>query len=75
MQTQYPEGVDLFEHYNLLTGPAAELYRRFCVDHPDNSDADAYQFCKIYEARFKAVGLTFDWGLDGQPYNLRPVGS
>ena len=38
----------------------------------DQEDND-YQACAELETALNAMGYTIDWGLDAEPFNLRPI--
>lgn len=38
-----------------------------------DDDADPYKECEHINARLKSLGYTFDWGLSGEPYDLRRI--
>jgi hypothetical protein len=64
--------VDLFEYYELqpkklskITDKWSEKYMEGDVDYDDT---------KKYLKEVEAVGYTFDFGLDNEPYGLRPKG-
>ena len=63
-----PDEVDLFEHPELLP------QRLQIVLSKQDSDM-TYAQCEALLARVERMGYTFDYGLDAQPYNLRPIAS
>lgn len=56
---------DYFEHYEKLPKEIQEL-----VDDMVNY-AD-YKNLEVWKKRFERFGWTFSYGLDGEPFNLRP---
>ena len=59
--------IDLFEQYETLPQQVINILEAF------DEDGDAYQECKKMEHRLLPLGYTFDWGLDGEPFNLRRI--
>jgi len=50
---------------------------RAIIDHHtaliEESDGDAYILCKDFLNAMEREGYTFDYGLDGVPYDLQPI--
>jgi len=69
----YAEGgmVDYFENYEQLPENVQELY--FSWGKRLESGAE-YEDLKQMLSEFEANGYTFDYGLDAEPYDLRPIG-
>ena len=69
----YAEGgmVDYFENYEQLPEKVQELY--FSWGKRLESGAE-YEDLKQMLSEFEANGYTFDYGLDAEPYDLRPIG-
>lgn len=59
--------IDLFEHPELLPQVIQVLITGF------DFDEDAYAECKKLEKLLLSHGYTFEWGLDGEPFNLNRV--
>lgn len=59
--------IDLFENYETLPKIVQTIIFSF------DEDADAYKECKNMEKLLIPHGYTFDWGLSGEPFNLRMV--
>jgi hypothetical protein len=55
---------DLFEQYETLPKEVQEI-----IDTMEQS----YQSLLEGERKMNAVGYSFDWGLDAEPYNLRKL--
>lgn len=56
---------DLFQHYDLLPPPVLQIVESFV--------GEGYEDCRELSEKLKPLGYTFDWGLDGIPYNLRKI--
>lgn len=59
--------MDLFEHYENLPEDIQEVILSFDEDH------DLYNECERLLEELKPLGYTFDYYLDGVPYNLRKI--
>jgi len=58
---------DYFEHYDKLPKEIQDLSDwMFEEQHP------RYDNLKKWKERFERFGWTFSYGLDGEPFNLRP---
>jgi hypothetical protein len=55
---------DLFEKPELLPKNVQKILSSFDIDK------DPYKQCKRMEKKLKPLGYSFDWGLDGIPYDL-----
>lgn len=64
---------DLFENYDKQTKKLAEIVENY-MSKFDEGDYD-YQDSKNFLKEVEAVGYTFDFGLDNEPYGLRPIGT
>jgi len=60
---------DLFENYEQQPDELQRITDRFSV----LDDDDPYDVCREFLAAVEAIGYTFDYGLDGIPYDLRPM--
>jgi len=58
---------DLFDHYDSLPAHVRKVVDRYC--NGDNS----YELCKKLITALNKIGYTCDYGLDGQPYNLKKL--
>jgi hypothetical protein len=61
------EEIDLFEHYDKLPKNVTDILDRYAEE--DNT----YPILEDLQAELEAVGYTFDYGLDAEPYNLRKI--
>lgn len=59
---------DLFEHYEELPPTIQHILEQF-----EEDEGDLYGKCRELEQTLKPHGYTFDWGLDGVPFNLRKL--
>jgi hypothetical protein len=64
---------DLFENYDKQPKKLAEIVENY-MSKFDEGDYD-YQDSKNFLKEVEAVGYTFDYGLDNEPYGLRPIGT
>ena len=64
---------DLFENYDNQPKKLAEIVENY-MSKFDEGDYD-YQDSKNFLKEVEAVGYTFDFGLDNEPYGLRPIGT
>jgi len=64
--------VDLFEDYEKLPKDARDIYAKYeaKIIEGDYNYKDSKNFLKEMES----AGYTFDYGLDNEPYGLRPIG-
>jgi hypothetical protein len=62
-----PNIVDLFDTPELIPDNVKEILEEY-----QDGDFD-YLDCKELELRLNSVGYTIDWGLEAEPYNLRPL--
>lgn len=63
--------MDLFEHYKLQPSELRIVCEKY-LDMLLQGDCDAYEVCRIFLIEVKKLGYTFEYGLDGEPFNLRP---
>lgn len=62
------EPFDFFAHYEYLSPEALAVYDEF-------ADGDnTYESCNQLLSEMNAVGYTFDYYLNAEPYELRPIG-
>jgi hypothetical protein len=60
------EGIELFEHWESLPVGINGILAKYA-----EIDGGTYHDCRALELELEPYGLTFDWGLDGEPFNLR----
>ncbi|WP_138437974.1 hypothetical protein [Marinobacter shengliensis] len=52
---------------------------RAIIDHHtaliEENEGDAYMLCRDFLADMQAAGYAFDYGLDGVPFDLKPLDS
>jgi hypothetical protein len=63
---------DLFEDYKNQPTELAEIVNNY-MEKFDEGDYD-YDDTKRFLEEVEAIGYTFDYGLDNEPYALRPIG-
>ncbi|MEN5308873.1 hypothetical protein ABE425_15270 [Chryseobacterium cucumeris] len=63
--------MDLFEDYELLP----EELKAVCDKWQEKSTYWGldYNDCEIFQKECEAIGYTFDYGLDAEPFDLRPI--
>lgn len=67
MKTEENETIDLFDKYELLPPEGIAILDKY-------ADFDnTYEECEAMLKDFEAIGYTFDYYLDAQPYNLRKI--
>jgi hypothetical protein len=64
--------VDLFEYYEKQPAKLSRIVKKYMKKF-ENDDYD-YQDSENFLKEVQAIGYTFDYGLDNEPYGLRPVG-
>lgn len=64
---------DLFQNYDEQPEELAEI-TNFYAQKFDEDDYD-YEDSKNFLKAVEAIGYTFDYGLDNEPYGLRPIGT
>ena len=66
--TENPDAsLDLFEHYHLLPQKVLDEIETF------DEEADTYKECERLLKVLKPMGYTFEYGLDGEPYDLKKI--
>lgn len=60
---------DLFENPELIPSEVQEILESFNEDECTNDYRDLERMLKLIES----LGYTFDYGLDAEPYGLRPI--
>lgn len=63
-----PGVLDLFEHMHLVP-----ISVRIKIDAFHHRSGDAYQNCLTLLRELTEEGYTFEFGLDGEPFNLRKI--
>ena len=63
---------DLFEDYENQPAELSEIVSAY-MEKFEEGDYD-YEDSKKFLAEVEAIGYTFDYGLDNEPYGLRPIG-
>ena len=59
---------DLFEHYTEQPPELRKIYDKY-TENWDNT----YDNCAKFLKEVEAIGYTFDYYLDAEPYNLRKI--
>ena len=60
--------MDLFEDYENLPKEVSKVYWKY--NYLAASDGLTYDTCADYLAEMNALGYTFEYGLDAEPFNL-----
>jgi hypothetical protein len=63
---------DYFDNIDQLPKDAKAIAVAF-IDEYDNTSSNHYKLLENYLGMFEEVGYTFEYGLDAEPYNLRPI--
>jgi len=63
------DDIDLFDHYSRIPKKI-----RYIIETYTDVSEFSYDDCKAMLRQLEENGYTFDYGLDAQPYNLRPNG-
>lgn len=66
MQNEDTE-IDLFEHYETLPQEVQDILLKHCTGE------NSYDECRALISALEPLGYTCDYGLDGQPYNLKKL--
>ncbi len=61
--------MDYFEQPELLPSKISLIIGDFMA----REDAESYSWCAGFLATLQTSGWTFEYGLDGVPYELRPI--
>ncbi|MDA8646111.1 hypothetical protein N9L75_03560 [Porticoccaceae bacterium] len=64
--------MDLFEEYESQPPDLKVLCDKY-LDLLDRGDSCLYAICKEFLAAIKPLGYTFEYGLDGEPFNLKKI--
>ena len=64
--------IDLFEAYEQQPPELAKVLSDFEEEHTEFDELN-YEACKELLRRVEAIGYTFEYGLDAQPYDLRKI--
>lgn len=59
--------IDLFEQWELLPTEAQEILNKY------SEHEQTYENCANMLKEFNAIGYTFEYYLDAEPYNLRKI--
>lgn len=59
--------IDLFLHYETLPVEVQRLIDKYVTC--DSS----WENCRALEAELEPLGYTFEWGMSGEPYDLRKI--
>lgn len=62
------EIIDLFEHYDKIPDNVAAVIEKY-----DTHDSLSYEECAAMLSEVEKLGYTFEYGLDGIPYDLRKM--
>ena len=62
--------MDLFENQDLLPKQVKEI-----VEHYDQlfANESTYKLCLEFQSKLEPLGYSFDWELDGVPFNLQKL--
>ena len=63
------DDIDLFDHYSRIPKKI-----RYIIESYTDADSLSYDDCRAMLKELEENGYTFDYGLDSQPFNLRPNG-
>ena len=63
---------DLFKYYDSQPDDLQIIVDRH-MGVLENGSRDKYAVCKAFLVEVTGVGFTFDYGLDGAPFNLRKL--
>jgi hypothetical protein len=61
--------MDLFEHYDKMPEDLKKVCDKW--DEYNSTTGLDYNTCSQFLNEIEAIGYTFDYGLDAEPYNLR----
>lgn len=59
--------IDLFEHYETLPDEVRVIIEKHMTGE------NSWESCRALEAELEPLGYTFEWGLSGEPYDLRKI--
>jgi hypothetical protein len=65
------EEIDLFEQYDLQPAKVRKITNKYAKKYEE--EGSSYELNKKMLAELNKVGYTFDYGLDGDPFNLRKI--
>jgi len=62
---------DLFENFDAMP----QELREICESYSDSLEncENLYAMCKEFLAKVEAIGYTFEYGLDGIPFDLKRI--
>lgn len=64
-------GIDLFQDYENIPAEVQKILNT----HADAFEYGDYRDLEKVDKELSKIGYTFDYGLDGQAYDLRPIGT
>lgn len=65
--TTFDEEIDLFQSIESLPVEVQEILERY------DEEGDLYELCRNLLAELEPLGYTFEYGLDGIPFNLQKI--
>lgn len=63
-------GIDLFEDYKNIPPNVQEILN----NHLEDMESGEYYKLDMVLKKLEKIGYTFDYDLNGMPYDLRPIG-
>jgi hypothetical protein len=66
---------DLFEDYENQPQEIADIIQRYADDFGGDGNEMDYKDTANMCEEMEAIGYTFDFGLDNEPFGLRPIGT
>lgn len=67
------EQKDYFEHLEEVPENVRRILDEYQKDFEENNETEEYQFCRRLLAAVQALGWTFEYYLDAEPFDLRPM--
>lgn len=68
--TNENEVIDLFENHESLPEKVQQMISDY-TELLESGNGNGYTICKSFQADIKKLGYTFEYGLDGVPFNLQ----
>lgn len=65
------EEIDLFENYQDQPKELSEITKKY--SQIEAEEGISYKQCRQFLTEVKAIGYTFDYGLDSVPYGLKKI--
>ncbi len=59
--------IDLFESYETLPAEVRVVIEKYMTGE------NSWESCRALEAELLPLGYTFEWGMSGEPYDLRKI--